>query len=175
MAARRELVAEPQTEPLYLRPVPGPMEGRPTSVLVLDDKDAKASALPSGIVRVFKPDASGSLQFIGEDAIRQKAAGEPLRITLGRDAEVAVTRQQTEFYPPRQGDDSFSSAWRVTVSNHKSSAQVVKVRDVLPVNGQVTEESLPHEQPDPRTVIWSLTLPPGGQTVLTYKVQAKPR
>lgn len=174
VAAHRELVAESMPVPFYLQTFDplhnrDPNLSRPMAVLVLDG--SKAKGLPQGLARVFKRDAHGVSQFLGEDTVQRTAKGESLRLVLGRDGDVRVTRAQTAFHPAQPSADAFEAAWRITLTNAKDRAVVVQMREGLPPGTTVVEESAPHEQPEAGLAIWPITVPAAGEAVLTYRVR----
>ena len=179
LSARRELLVDPLPDYAHARvfdpkDLREPAQGRPQTVLVLEGKASGLAALPAGVVRVFARDTTGMTQFIGEDMLAQKAKGEPMRVILGPDNDVSVDRLQTTFHGARPPDDSYESVWQVRLSNHKPTEVVVRVHDQLPLNGEVSEETQPHETINPRHVVWPVTVAAGGEAVLTYKVRKSP-
>ncbi|NIP58952.1 MAG: DUF4139 domain-containing protein, partial [Gemmatimonadetes bacterium] len=53
--------------------------------------------LPRGIVRVYKADASGAQQFIGEDRIDHTPRDERVRIKMGEAFDVVGDRRQMDY------------------------------------------------------------------------------
>src|SRR3954462_11959787 len=53
--------------------------------------------MPKGVVRVYKKDASGNAQFVGEDSIDHTPKNEKVRLKLGEAFDVTATKKQTEF------------------------------------------------------------------------------
>ncbi len=175
LPVHRELVTDPMPPTFALQPYDpihnrDPAFGRPQSVLVLENTAAAATAVPQGVVRVFTRDGKGVSQLLGEDRVGQKAKGEAWRIALGRDGDVGVARVQSSFVAPRGPEGSFESAWRITLSNAKSQAVTVLLRESIPVGATILEESLSHQQSDAQGAVWSIKVPAEGQAVLTYKV-----
>jgi len=52
--------------------------------------------LPQGTLRVYKADADGSLQFIGEDRIDHTPKDEMVKIKMGDAFDVIAERKQTD-------------------------------------------------------------------------------
>lgn len=53
--------------------------------------------LPKGIVRVYKKDAQGHDQFIGEDQIDHTPKNEQIRLKLGNAFDITADKIQTDF------------------------------------------------------------------------------
>jgi hypothetical protein len=131
--------------------------------------------LPAGVIHLYKNDQSGEPVFIGETAIGNIPKQEVVRMGLGPSFEVAVRRVQTEYreIPHLNMPTEYQTAYRVTVKNAKSKS--VALRYVEQINGlwQITSESLPHKKLSSDRVLWTVAVPAGGQTVLTFDVDTR--
>src|SRR3989338_1110093 len=79
--------------------------------------------LPEGIVRTYKQDAAGSLQFIGEDRIKHTPKDEEVRLKIGEAFDVVAERRQTDF---RQlSTRQWESEWEILVKQHKEEEVTV--------------------------------------------------
>ena len=127
--------------------------------------------LPKGIVRVYKRDASGAQQFIGEDLIDHTPRDEEVRIKMGEAFDVVGDRRQMD-YTVISGCVSESS-WRIDLRNHKH--EDVEVTLVEPVGGdwEILSSSHPFTQLD----AWTFTLNPevaaNGETTVEYTVRVR--
>ena len=115
-------------------------------------------------------DDQGAPQFIGESAIDHTAVGSEVRVKLGREFDVPVTREQTNFV--KASDTITISAWKVTVKNAKSRPIKVRVVEPMPEAWEITKESHPHKDTSAATTEWLLDVPAKGQTVLEYNVKS---
>jgi hypothetical protein len=127
--------------------------------------------LPRGVVRVYKRDADGAQQFIGEDLIDHTPRDEELRIKMGEAFDVVGDRVQTDW-------DVISSCvsestWRVDLRNHKD--EDVEVMLVEPVGGdwQILASSHPYTQLDAWTFTMTPEVPANGEVTVTYRVRAR--
>jgi hypothetical protein len=79
---------------------------------------------------------------------------------------------QTDYHEIRyfNAPTEYMTAHRVTVKNAKTKA--VSLRYVEQINGiwQITSENLPHQRLSSDQVLWTIAVPAGGQTVLTFDV-----
>lgn len=132
--------------------------------------------LPKGVMRVYKKDAAGNAQFIGEDRIDHTPRNETVRLKLGEAFDVTADRKQTDF--KKLGGTSrynyvFESAYQVTIKNAKNEAVTVKVAEPMPGDWQVLSESHPHDKAAADTAVWKITVPAEGKAELSYRVQVR--
>jgi hypothetical protein len=97
--------------------------------------------LPKGIVRVYKRDSEGSLQFVGEDSIDHTPKDEKVRIMLGDAFDVVGSRKQTDWI--KIARNVYEASFEVVLRNHKKEDVAVKV--VEPIPGDWTILSSSHE------------------------------
>mgnify|MGYP006908217981 CR=1 FL=1 len=127
--------------------------------------------LPKGTVRVYKRDASGAQQFIGEDLIDHTPRNEELRIKMGEAFDVVGDRRQMD-YSVISGCVS-ESTWRVDLRNHKD--EDVEVMLVEPVGGdwEIISSTHAFEKID----AWTFTMVPEveaeGETRVEYRVRVR--
>lgn len=127
--------------------------------------------LPAGAMRVYQADASGALQFSGEDAIKHTPKDEDVRIRLGNAFDVVAERVQTDFKVLAQNFNE--CAFKVTIRNHKDSDIVVNIVEPMTSDWNIIEKSHDFTKRDAQTAVFSLPVPKNGETVLTYRVQIK--
>jgi hypothetical protein len=117
-------------EPYYFQTACGRVQSNQKVGVFLDLENKKERGLgmplPKGTVRVYKADAEGSLQFIGEDRIDHTPRDERVRIKMGEAFDVVGDRVQTDW--KKLGSCGSESAWEVSLRNHKDEDAVVRVR-----------------------------------------------
>ena len=132
--------------------------------------------LPKGIVRVYKKDAAGQAQFIGEDRIDHTAKGEKVRLKLGEAFDINADKKQTDFQKlanyGRTGG-LIETAYQLEIRNAKTEEIHVKVVEPMPADWQMVSESLPHTKESAHTAAWDVVVPAEGKTVLTWRVRIK--
>lgn len=129
--------------------------------------------LPKGVVRVYKRDSAGNAQFVGEDNIDHTPKNNTVRLHLGDAFDVTADKKQTDFKrrePSNKASYVFESAYEITVRNAKPEAVTVTVREPIPGDWQVLDESLPHKKAAAGTVDWQVKVPAEGSTTLKYRV-----
>ena len=127
--------------------------------------------LPKGIVRVYKADASGARQFIGEDSIDHTPRDEKLRIKMGDAFDVVGDRKQMKW--TTLGTCGSESDWEIELRNHKDSAAEIEV--VEPVGGDwtVLSSSLPYKKQDAHTFTFDAKVAAKTNLKITYRVRVQ--
>lgn len=155
--------------------------GQKMKVGVLVEFDNRESShlgmpLPKGVMRVYKKDAAGNAQFVGEDRIDHTPKNEKVRLRLGDTFDVTADKRQTEFKKlpnPGKGFVMFESAYETVLKNAKKKAVVVMVQEPIPGDWKILEESHPHEKVTSGTALWKVRVPAEGMARLVYRVQVK--
>ena len=129
--------------------------------------------MPKGIVRVYKKDSAGNAQFVGEDRIDHTPKNERVRLKLGEAFDVTADKKQTDF----KRRDSYSpwstvheSAYEIVLRNAKKEAVTVAVREPVPGDWSMLEETQRHRKAAAGTAEWSIRVPAEGSTTLRYRV-----
>ncbi|XCN73974.1 MAG: DUF4139 domain-containing protein [Candidatus Electrothrix aestuarii] len=132
--------------------------------------------LPAGIMRVYKKDSSGSLQFVGEDRIDHTPENETIRLKLGDAFDVTADKKQTDF-KKLAGFSRFNyvyeTAFEIVLKNAKEEAVTVRVQEPVPGDWEIIEESAPHDKESASAAVWHITVEPKSNTTLTWRVKVK--
>jgi len=137
--------------------------------------------LPAGTVQLYQADSSGRVQLIGEAANDHTAPGRDLRLQSGDAFDVTAERVQTDWNqeqlpPVRRGMPSrqrVTAAYRVTITNAKSEAVTVDVREAHFGSWKIIESSVPAEKLSSTESRFRAQVPAGGEATLTYTVQVE--
>ena len=124
--------------------------------------------LPAGVVRVYQADPAGSL-FLGEDGLGHTPEGEKAKLRLGGAFDVTARAKHTAV--DRISRDTYESEQEITVENAKDEAVSVEVAGFFPQGWKMLTETSAHEKETANQVVWTLEVPAGGSTVLTYRVR----
>ena len=152
-------------------------------------------ALPAGIVRVYMRDSRGQAQFVGESQIPHTPMGSSLALRTGNafDVKVRPTVEKREKITSEEWERSARfrvthpdgtvtttnvetqrEFWRTTMSYRVTNARAQPVIvDVIQdglnrgADTRVTSESLTGKQLSLDSRIWSVPVPPNGETILT--------
>jgi len=109
--------------------------------------------LPKGVVRVYKEDSKGALQFVGEDRIDHTPENEMVRLKLG--------------------NYIYEAAFALKLRNAKAENVTIKVTEPIPGDWEILSESHKHKKESSSVASWRIAVPAKGETVLTYKVRVK--
>jgi len=129
--------------------------------------------MPKGVVRVYKKDGSGNAQFVGEDSIDHTPKNETVRLKLGDAFDVTADKKQTDF---RKRDSAhpwnytFESAYEIVLKNAKKEPVTVVVREPVPGDWRMLEESARHAKVAAGTAEWRVPIAAEGSTTLRYRV-----
>jgi hypothetical protein len=127
--------------------------------------------LPKGKVRVYKADASGSQQFIGEDWIDHTPANERVKIKLGESFDVVGERTQKEYRKLAPG--VWEVEWQIALRNHKKQDQTVTVIEPVPGDWQVLHSTHAWDKPQAHTLRFSISVPGESAAKLVYRVRIR--
>jgi len=129
--------------------------------------------LPKGVVRVYKRDSGGNAQFVGEDRIDHTPKNEKVRLKLGEAFDVTADKKQTDFKrrePNNKASYVGESAFEIVLRNAKTEAVTVTVREPVPGDWSMLDESHKHSKVAAGTAEWKVAVPAGGSTSLKYRV-----
>lgn len=171
----RELVVRSNQPYFYGNPMRGQIPEIKASIELMFKNETASKLgvpLPAGVIRVYGMDDKGAAQFIGESNIGHKAAGSDVRLTVGRDFDISVQREQTTFV--HASDAVNLSVWQVTIKNAKARPVKVRLVEAMPASWDITKESQPHKNANAANAEWLLDVPAKGQTVLEYNVKSAP-
>lgn len=145
--------------------------------------------LPSGVVHIYKDDASRVSEFVGEASIDRTPRLGSVKLDLGQSSDVAAKHVQTYFHqqygrptpsPSPNGAVAYEgptrllftdTTERITVSNAKTKPVSVDVYVQMPTGWSVTSESLQHAKLSSSLVRWTVDVPPNGSTALVYSLR----
>ena len=180
--ARRLVIdATGQFFPFYRPARPGETGEERSAAVVMTVANTEANRmgmpLPAGTVRVYKADARGALQFLGEDRIEHTPRGESLRLYIGDAFDVVGTR--TEVSARQISNREREVTVEISVRNRKTTAAEVDVverafyGDWRITEATVDGRALLPERLDARTAQWSLRL--GADETATVRYTARLR
>lgn len=137
--------------------------------------DGLGMPLPAGGIRFYQEDSSGNRQLIGAGNIQHTPVDGKVRLALGEAFDVMMVRKQTSFkqHVLEKGQEKIRqtvTGWELTLANAENHAVTVKVVEPMPGNSRILDENQTHRTED-GTVVWAVTVPAHGKTVLRYRVQ----
>jgi len=132
--------------------------------------------LPAGVVRVYKKDSSGLLQFVGEDRVDHTPEKERIRLHLGEAFDLTADKRQVHFKKiagSGPGSAVYESEYELILKNAKKEKVEVKVREPLPGDWEMVAESIGHTKESAHAASWKVVVPPQGASTLTYRVRVR--
>lgn len=125
--------------------------------------------LPAGVLRVYKADSEGQLQFLGEDSIEHTPKDEEVKVVIGNAFDVTGTRTQTSYN--KISLNIWRESYETEIKNHKSEPQKVKIVEHFYGDWEITNTSDPYEKKDAFIAEWEITVPADGSKKVTYTVE----
>jgi len=129
--------------------------------------------LPKGRTRFYRSDeADGRPEFTGENTIDHTPDGETVRIYTGDAFDIVGERKRTD-YALRNGESTMEEAFEIRVRNRKKETVEVRVAERMYrwLNWKLIEQSDPFEKTSAQQGEFRITLQPGEEKVVTYRVQ----
>ena len=178
VACRKELLIAGQNH--YYSAQVGEIGRKMKAGVFVELKNDKESGLglplPGGVVRVYKKDGGGFLQFVGEDKVDHTPEKEVVRLHLGDAFDVTADKRQTDFKKIKGSGPYnyvFESSYEIQLKNAKKEQVVVRVQEPLPGDWEILEESGPHRKESAQTASWQVAVPAMESASLTYRVRVK--
>jgi hypothetical protein len=135
-------------------------------------KNGMGMPLPKGVVRVYKQDSKGALQFAGEDNIDHTPKDETIRVRMGNAFDVVAERIQTSYEVLSSGH-LYRSAYQVTIRNHKDEAITVSSIEMLAGDWTITQSSHEYQKETATRVRFDVPVKANGSAELTYTVELR--
>jgi len=129
------------------------------------------TALPKGIVRVYKNDSDGQLQFIGEDQIDHTKTEDEIDLLLGNAFDVTGERIQTSYENVTRG--LTKATYKITLENQKDESVIVAVKEPIGRSSKVIKNSHSFESKSSTEIEFSVSVPSKGETIITYTVETR--
>ncbi len=132
--------------------------------------------LPAGIIRAYKKDKQGSLQFIGEDKIDHTPKNEKITIKMGDAFDVIAQRTQVDYrILSKNSSQRFDTEqqWQIKLRNHKDKPVVVEVVEPIPGEWQIIKSSDKYEKTQANTIKFKVKLEKDQEKVIDYRVRIR--
>lgn len=132
--------------------------------------------LPAGIIRAYKKDKQGSLQFIGEDRIGHTPKDEKIKIKMGDAFDVVGERKQMDYrILNRNSLQRFDTEqkWQISLRNHKEKPVVVEVVEPIPGDWKILDSTLKYKKTDAGTIKFMVRLDKNESKTISYRVKIR--
>lgn len=147
----------------------------PKVAVMIEFKNSEANKLgiplPKGTIRVYKADADGGNQFVGEDNIDHTPKDEMIRLNIGNAFDVVGERKQTNFN--KISDRVIEETYEIKLRNHKKEAVEVRVVEHLFrwSNWQILKSNQDYTKTDAQTIEFRVKVAPDAEQVVSYTVR----
>ena len=125
--------------------------------------------LPKGTVRVYKADASGMLQFIGEDSIKHTPKDEEITLFMGKAFDVVCERRVMDRR--KIADNVWEYDIEVEIRNHKTEDIEVTVVEHVGGDWKVIAASHEYVKKDASTLHFTVPAKAAENTKLSYTIR----
>jgi hypothetical protein len=127
--------------------------------------------LPAGVMRFYRSDSDGQMEFVGENNIDHTPEDGKVKLTTGTAFDVTGERKRTAFHVD-SNERTIDESYEITVKNAKDKPVHVEVLEHLfrAANWDIVEKSSDFNKQDSSTVIFPITVPAHGQQQVSYTV-----
>jgi hypothetical protein len=158
----------------YVSEYTGAMENLPVNVWIEfenSEENGLGIPLPAGTVRLYKADAAGGQQFIGEDAINHTPREERVKLQVGRAFDVVAERKQTDYEV--LSDTMYETEWEITLRNRKPESILVEIHEPMAGDWEVLSSSHEWEKEAAMSLMFTVNVRPDEEVVVTYRVRTR--
>ncbi len=140
---------------------------RPYRILTFSNETGYA--LPSGNIKIYEQHKDDTSYFTGEMQLNNTAKNEEVKLSMGQAYNIKAERKMLNFK-----DFMFSRSknlsYEVTLSNARDREVTVLVNENTPPDAKVSKPSHPYEKIEATKHQFTVTIPAGGEAVVTYDV-----
>ncbi|HQJ96412.1 MAG TPA: DUF4139 domain-containing protein [Candidatus Cloacimonas sp.] len=127
--------------------------------------------LPKGIIKVYKQDSDGNLEFIGEDSINHTSKNEEVSINTGTPFDlIASTRLKEQTQISKYITESLI---QVTLRNNSDTNKTIKVTHQLSPNTRIVEADYKYTKDNNDKVTFSIDVAPDKEIVWTFRQRSE--
>ena len=120
--------------------------------------------LPQGRIELYQS-TKGSMEFTGEDLVKQTPKGETVTITAGRSFDVIGKRKVLNFERQRKSEEA---SIEVLITNTRDEKITVRLEEQIRGDWVIKEASDNYIKRDASTIHIPLSLDPGEEKTITY-------
>ncbi len=134
-----------------------------------EEQNKLGMPLPAGIVRLYKQDSQGALQFIGEDRINHTPKNEEVRLKVGEAFDVVVERRQIDF--KQTTTRMYETEWEIKIRNRKQEDVTVSLIEPFSGNWTIISQTHSFEKMDAFTARFDVRVPKDQEVVVRYRIR----
>jgi hypothetical protein len=125
--------------------------------------------LPPGELKIYRMSEVGTPEFVAEDRMQYLAEDAKQRVRVGQASDIKVARTRTDYI--QHSDRKFDETWEIKLENQKETPVDVTIRDSFPYEYKIIESTHPWKESTSHLAELPLTIEPGKEVVITYKVR----
>jgi hypothetical protein len=133
-----------------------------------NQEEGPGAPLPQGALRVYDADRSGRRRYAGAASLPPTPKGKKVSVTLANAFDVTAEYRVTSS--KQLSKRKVRRSVEVVLRSQRSGPVEVGVVQGFYSGWTITSASRPHSKPDASTALWTVPVPPGGSTRLTYTV-----
>jgi hypothetical protein len=134
-------------------------------------KNGLGIPLPAGIVRLYKADAAGGQQFIGEDRIDHTPKDEHVKLKVGDAFDIVGERKMMDF--KIIGGAVYEYSYQIVIRNHKKDAVTVVVNEPIGGDWEMLSSSHRWEKTAAFAARFPVAVSADGAATLNYRVRVR--
>ncbi len=105
--------------------------------------------LPAGRIRLYRRDAGGQMEFVGEGTIPHTPTDETVKVPVGSAFDVTGERRQTDFHSDQRAH-TIDETFEITLKNQKSTAVPVAIVEHMNRGHELAAYGAVHRLPQAR-------------------------
>ena len=149
----------------------GDLESAVKVKFVNNKKSNLGMPMPAGKARLYQRDASGSLQFLGEDEIKHTPSDEKMSLTVGKSFDIKANHKRTSYSVT--GKRSARSGYEVEFRNRKKEAATVYFFQHIGGDWKMVSNSDPFVKEDSGTAVFEVKLKAGEVRTIKFGFDSK--
>lgn len=133
------------------------------------EKNKLGMPLPKGRIRVYKRDASGQVQMVGEDAIDHTPREEKVKLYIGDAFDIVGQRKRLSY--TAVASNIVRETFEIKLRNRKKVAETVRVVEHAWSDWKILNETEKSTKIDSNTFEYSVTLQPDVEKTIRYTIE----
>jgi hypothetical protein len=127
--------------------------------------------LPAGTIRLYKKDATGNQQFIGEDKINHTPKDEDVRVKVGDAFDIVAERKQTDYKVIAR--NVYEYAYEIKIRNHKEGPVTVIVNEPIGGDWEMVSSTFEAKKTAAFAAQFNVPVAKDGEATLSYRVRVR--
>ena len=127
--------------------------------------------LPAGTVRLYKKDAQGNQQFIGEDRIGHTPKDEDVRVKVGDAFDIVAERKQTDYKVIAR--NVYEYAYEIKIRNHKDVPVNIIVNEPIGGDWEMISSTFEAKKTAAFAAQFNVPVAKDGESTLSYRVRVR--